>query len=248
MIVMKRILFGLMLLTTSFLIGQQNAGLIKFDRSTYYINIMAKLPFLTQEDIDREMLTWGKEQGKEGQPYEFYFNDQVSVYTMKEDDTNYGYSWKEDDFLLIRDYKSKTAKDLVSFLGKSYLVESDIPRFKWKIQNEIKEIAGYLCMKAETIDPVKGTPIAAWFTDKIPIYGGPEGYGGLPGMILGLEMDGNAVIIEATEVQLSDKIELPIPKKMKGKKIEREAFNKLIGDYIQESIKTRRNPYWQIRY
>ena len=67
-------------------------------------------------------------------------------------------------------------------------------------------------------------------------------------MILGLEMDGNAVIIEATEVQLSDKIELPIPKKMKGKKIEREAFNKLIGDYIQESIKTRRNPYWQIRY
>lgn len=228
--------------------SQVSSGKITYERHTYWINIMSKLPFMTQEDIDRDMLTWGKDQGKYGQKYELYYTPTKSLYTAKEDDSNYGYSWKEDDYLLIRDFREKQTKDLITFLGKSYLIEDDTPKYKWKILNEIKEVAGYLCMKAETIDPIKNTPVYAWFTNKIPVSGGPEGYGGLPGMILALELNENDVIIEALTVDIDLDVKLPIPKKMKGKKSNREDYNQKVSKYITETIEGRKNPFWQVRY
>ncbi len=226
----------------------QKIGKITFERKTFWINIYSKLPFATKEDIEREMLTWGKEQGKEGQKYELTFRDSTSTYLAKESDENYGYSWIQDEYIVSRNYNTKTCKDYLTLLGKDYIIEGQSPKFKWKILNEIKEIQGFLCMKAETIDPIKKTKISVWFCDKIPVQGGPEGLTGLPGMILAADYNGDDITIEAIKIELSEDVQLPKLKKMKGKSIAREEFNAKMEKYIKEQIDGKRNPYWTIRY
>ncbi len=229
--------------------GQKRNGIIEYNRKSDWINIMSKLPFMTKEEIDRNRLTWGNREDNKGENYQLYFNEGKSIYIQKEEENEYGYSWRKDEYVIIRDYDEKTCHDQVDLLGKTYIIQEELPRIKWKILNEIKEIAGFLCMKAETIDPVKGTKIHAWFSDEINVYGGPEGYYGLPGMILGLVFNEDDVIIEATKVTFNDEpIELPIPSKMKGKQIARTEFEGKMKKFIDESIEGRKNPFWQIRY
>jgi GLPGLI family protein len=79
----------------------------------------------------------------------------------------------------------------------------NIPKYKWKILNELKDIEGYVCMKAETKDTVNNVVIHAWFTDKIPVMSGPEGFSGLPGMILALDFNDDDVNIVATKVDMA---------------------------------------------
>ena len=245
---MKYAIFSLVLLCSSVLYGQQTSGTITYNRNMSWVNVMSKLPFMTKDEIERRKLTWGKRAGRD-ETYMLHFNSANSLYTYAEEENTSGYSRRVDDYLIIRDYENRTCHDQVDFLGKTYIIKEDTPRIKWKILNEIMEVAGFICMKAETYDPVRDVIIQAWFTDEIPVYGGPEGYGGLPGMILSLVMNDDDVIIEATKVTLSDEaLELPVPKKMKGKQIEREELYAKQKKYITETIESRNNPYWQMRY
>lgn len=233
------------LLTT--VVEAQQEGVITFNRKQNYISIMSKLPHITQEDVDRMSLTWGKM--GDGTNYELYFKDNKSLYSRKEEQSESGYSWKKDQFILIRDYQGKSQEDLIETLGKVYHIKEDLPRTKWKILNEIKEIEGYLCMKAETKNEVKGQTIHAWFTDAIPFSGGPEGYGGLPGMILEIDINNQDAVITATKVAMDqEEVKLPYPKKIKGKKIDRVAYNAMVKKYIDETIEGKKNPYWRVRY
>jgi GLPGLI family protein len=225
--------------------SQNTSGTITFERRSFWINIMSKFPFATKEDIERDMLTWGKNQGKWSEKYTLKFNEKLSIYTEVKDDS-YGYSWKEDDYLIIRK-NDGTAQDQVTFLSKTYVLSGETPKYKWKILNEIKEIQGFLCMKAETIDPIRKTKTAAWFTDKLPV-GGPEGYTGLPGMILALEYNQDDVLIEAVAVDLTTKVDIDIPKKIKGKEIARNEYETKVQAYIKETLEGKKNPFWQIRY
>lgn len=230
--------------------AQSVNGVVTYNRKTDWVKIMTDLPWMTQEDIDRAMLNWGNSDGGKGTDYNLHFNETSSYYTRKPIEESEGYySWKSEAFGLIRNHKSQKKEDWIELLGKKYRIKDEIPSVKWKILNEIKEVAGYICMKAETIDTVKNQVIHAWFSDAIMLSSGPEGYSGLPGMILELNInDGNA-IVTATKVDLTiadDK--LPLPKKMKGKELNTTEFNKIVKKYVDESIEGKRNPYWRIRY
>lgn len=242
----------LLLLILSFCIldlsAQKVEGTITYNRKTDWISIMSKLPYLSQEEIDRMKLTWGKSENK-GSNYNLYFKDDKSLYTYKEEQEESGYSWRRSDLVLTRDYRKGTLKDLREEIGTGFLVEDNIPKTKWKILNEIKEIAGYLCMKAETQDTIKGQIVHAWFTDAISFPGGPEGYGGLPGVILQLEINGGDATITATSVDLETPLEkLPYPRKMKGKKSTLAELNVRLEKFIVESVEGQKNPFWRIRY
>lgn len=243
---------GFLLLIFSALLNllsaQNSYGIIEFDRTTHWIDIMEELPWMTQEDIDRDRLTWGKKDGWT-QKYNLSFMPEETIYTYKEAENEHGYSRKQSNFILINDLSNKTTRDWIELLGKNYKVYDDAPRYKWKILNEIKEVAGYLCMKAETRDTLKDHVIHAWFATDIPVSGGPEGYYGLPGMILELNMNEGSVLVTATKVDLEPKEEgFTLPKKMKGKKISRTEYNQKISKYIDQCIEGHRNPYWRVRY
>lgn len=247
---MKIFLSTIFVIAFSFLsFGQELNGEIVYNRKTDFISIMSRLPYLSEEQIDRAKLTWGNMDDNKGQDYLYYFNESKSLYTKKEEESEGNYSWSQEDFFLHRDHKKAQVKDLKETLGKKYLIEDDLPKYKWKILNEIKEIEGYLCMKAETYNEVKDQVIHAWFSDGIIFSGGPEGYHGLPGMILELDINEGDVVITATNIKLTnDPVNLPMPKKMKGKQLTIGEFDKIIEDYISDSIEAERNPYWRIRY
>ena len=238
----------IILLLTVDLSAQKSEGTITYNRKTDWISIMSKLPWVTQEDIDRRKLTWGNDKNK-GQNYDLFFKDNKSVYTYKDEESEYTYSWKEEKYVIIRDHKKNTVDDLVEIVGKQYHIEDAIPKYKWKILNEIKEVAGYICMKAETHNPTKDQNVVAWFTDAIPFFGGPEGYSGLPGTILELNINDQDAVISATKVDLTTIIEkLPVPKKLKGKKVTYEEYNKKLKGFIKDSMEGRKNPFWRVRF
>lgn len=246
---MRPILVCLFCAILAFGSAQEIDGTITYNRKTDWISIMSKLPWATQEEIDRRKLTWGTHERK-GQNYNLVFKGDKSVYVRKEEEeASTSYSWRQEALLVIRDYRKKRILDQREFVGKKFKIEDEISKTKWKIHNEIKEVAGYLCMKAETQDTIKGQKIYAWFTDAIPVSGGPEGFSGLPGMILELDINDGDGIITATKVDLETPIDkLPIPKKIKGKNISQAEFDEKLKRFIAESLEAEKNPFWRIRY
>lgn len=227
-----------------------NQGTIHYDRTTYWIKIQDKLTYLTQEEKDRTRLTWGRSEGW-SQQMELSFDASKSLYKYAELQKNMsgGYSWKQDELYLLRDRIAHKVTDIRELPDKTYLIADDLPATKWKILTSIKEIAGYICMNAETRDTVKNQRIEAWFTTEIPLPIGPEGYGGLPGAILELIVDNEAVVITATEVTFHahDK-PITLPKRKKLRTLTIAEYNKKVSDYLKDSIAAKRNPYWSIRY
>ena len=236
------------LLTNTLVSGQE--GTITFNRKYHWVNIVSKMPYLSLEEKDRIKLSWGNDSENKGEDFILTFNKEGSTYIRKEKTENYGYSWDEEEDIFIRDHIGKKTKDIRILLGKKYIIEDDFPKFKWKILNELKDVEGYVCMKAETKDTVNNVIIHAWFTDKIPVMSGPEGFSGLPGMILALDFNDDDVNIVATKVDMAPQkpVVLPIPKKIKGKSILYAEFYSRKKKHINLSVQGRRNPYWDVRY
>ncbi|KAF2507780.1 GLPGLI family protein [Flavobacterium zhairuonense] len=75
----------------------------------------------------------------------------------------------------------------------NYLLKTDAIS-EWILENDTKEIQGFLCYKATSTKKInngKGSfvfPIIAWYCPKIPVSFGPNGYGNLPGLILELQV------------------------------------------------------------
>lgn len=84
--------------------------------------------------------------------------------------------------------------------GKRYTVADTLRAIKWKLTDERRVIAGYDCRRANgiTMDSVY---IVAFYTDRIPVLGGPESFHGLPGLILGLVLPHEHVSWFATSVK-----------------------------------------------
>ncbi|WP_432672633.1 GLPGLI family protein [Flavobacterium sp. SM2513] len=103
---------------------------------------------------------------------------------------------------------------------------------EWKLENETKYIDGFLCLKATSeqvvVRPEKTFkhPIIAWYCPSIPFSFGPNGFNGLPGLILELQV--RNITWGATKIELSkeDKI---IEKPTKGKLLSEEAYFKMIA-------------------
>ncbi|GFZ79627.1 hypothetical protein GCM10011531_06890 [Aquaticitalea lipolytica] len=66
-------------------------------------------------------------------------------------------------------------------VGFNYVKDS-IPKIKWKILKETKEIGSFVCVKA--ICNFRGRDYTAWFSLDIPLPYGPWKLQGLPGLIL----------------------------------------------------------------
>lgn len=230
--------------------AQKTEGVVHYEYQINWIKMMKKLPFLTQEEKDRMENTW-KNDPDPKQKMNLYFNEKETLYTWGQDQQEYeDENWKSRNRELIihRNFETEKRTDMLEILGKTYLVQDSLKHIEWKVMNQIKEVAGYICMKAVAEDKVKGQKITAWFTGDIPISGGPEQVYGLPGMILELDADDGTVTAVATSVELKklDK-ELVLPK-LKGKKTTNKEFDTVISKYINDSIKMQRNPYWAIRY
>ncbi len=113
--------------------------------------------------------------------------------------------------------------------GGRFLIKDYLKNINWKLLKETKKIGKYNCNKATTIKLVvndKGTfrkKVIAWYAPEIPVSFGPIGYGGLPGLILELDIENESNFL-AKKIELNFKKEIIIKKPTKGKLVSQKEF------------------------
>lgn len=106
-------------------------------------------------------------------------------------------------------YTDLIARQFISkkkIFNNSYLLMDSLQNIKWKFTDEVRDIVGYVCRRANGII-LDSVYVVAFYTDKIPVSGGPESFHGLPGMILQLALPHENVTWIATKVE---NVNLPV--------------------------------------
>jgi len=99
-------------------------------------------------------------------------------------------------------YTDLTTKEKITrkkVYEETFVVKDTARVINWKITGETREIAGYECRRANAVI-MDSVYVVAFYTDEIPVSGGPESFNGLPGMILGLALPHDNVTWFATIV------------------------------------------------
>jgi GLPGLI family protein len=83
--------------------------------------------------------------------------------------------------------------EIVGYAGiKTYSAETDLPKIKWALQPEKKQVGKYTCQRA--LGTYAGREYEAWFTPDLPYHDGPWKLNGLPGLILEAHDTRNEVV------------------------------------------------------
>ncbi|MCW5922232.1 MAG: GLPGLI family protein [Saprospiraceae bacterium] len=212
---------------------------------------MAAVDYLSKQRKERIAYMWGNR--SEWKLYtQMFFNATETRYEDSEERAepdDEGYSWRKDVYQIKRNFEENTQYDVMEMLGKTYIIEDSLHSPEWKIHNDLKEVAGHICMKAVWEDTVKRQKVVAWFAQDIPHSGGPERFSGLPGMILEVDVNNGAMVITADLIEQKklDK-QLNLPKKYKGKKITEAEYQDIVKKYIEEKTKAEEPYFWGMRY
>lgn len=130
---------------------------------------------------------------------------------------------------VLTDFQNHTQEALKKVYEKQFLVKDSMPKYQWKIEDDIRMIAGYPCRKAiTTIDD--SVVVVAFYSNQIMVSGGPESFNGLPGMILGLVIPRLYTSWFATKVNIANPEIKPLDIPRKTKKVTRK-------EYIEELAK-----------
>jgi GLPGLI family protein len=130
---------------------------------------------------------------------------------------------------VFTDLNTSTSITQKNIFDDLFLVKDSTRKIKWKITGETRDIAGYTCRRANGLI-LDSIYVVAFYSDVIPVAGGPESFNGLPGMILGVALPHENVTWFATKVTdtpIEDKALTP-PKK--GKPVNsKELHDKLVS-------------------
>lgn len=110
----------------------------------------------------------------------------------------------------------KTQETEISLeLDEKYLLKDSLQKVTWRFTDEYRTIAGYECRRVNgaTADSLY---LVAFYTDLIPVSGGPALVNGLPGMVLGLVIPEMHINYWATSVDFTLET---MPKDWRDKKV-----------------------------
>lgn len=143
-------------------------------------------------------------------------------------------------------YKNLTTKEKIyqtDSFGEPFNVIQNFDEYKWEITQETKVINGFNCFKANGLKEqynkdksVKRTSMPeVWFTPDIPAPFGPNGYDGLPGLVLEAKISARSkYYLYVSEINYDYKLKVKIEKSKKGKDISEQAFSDLSDDKRKE--------------
>jgi GLPGLI family protein len=242
---------GLNLMQINPLKAQALEGTIRYLRTQNWAKMMASVDYISKNQRDRQMYMWGTR--SEWKTYSLlHFNAFESKYEDSEEEAepgNEGWSNRKETYFMKRNFKENTVYDGITMLGKTYLVHDTIVPPKWKIMNDMKEVAGHICMNASFSDTVRKQNTIVWFALDMPVSSGPDRFIGLPGMILEVDINNGALVMTADKIDLKPlTTELDVPAKIKGKKIDMAEYQKLIEKQISERKEAEEPWFWGLRY
>lgn len=149
-------------------------------------------------------------------------------------DIDIGYSLKKakmatyTDNIYYFNFSEKTSVQQFKNFGETIRIKRFSDSLNWRIQDEYKEIQGYICQKATidyTFNHLVENSISVWFAPDLPFQIGPIGITGVPGAILEFEKDG--IYIYADRIKLYEK-KLSITPPDKGRLMNSKAYQKMI--------------------
>ena len=133
--------------------------------------------------------------------------------------------------IVYTDFTARRITANKTVFEQKFLIQDSMRRLTWKEKDEIRTIAGHQCHKAVAVicDTVY---VVAFYTEDIPTSGGPEMFGGLPGMILELAIPRLHTTWTATKIDqnIPPESDFKIPEK--GKK----STQKELMETVKESF------------
>jgi len=129
------------------------------------------------------------------------------------------------DNIFYKDFTTQTTVEKRSLMEKEFLVEDSIRNVSWKlVDGETKTVAGHTCKKA-TGKSQMGLDLIAWYAEDMNLPAGPAQFGGLPGLILALDVNQGEIVYVAKEIKATVK-KADIKAPAKGKKVTPAEFAK----------------------
>lgn len=173
---------------------------------------------------------------------ELIFNDNVCVYKpLPEDnapdpfDNNSGgarmvirIGGPSDNAVMYRNYSNQKFLEQTELDDKDYIIDDTIQPQAWKMSDETKTILNHVCKKA-TMKTERGNDVTAWYTEDIPVPAGPDMFGGLPGVVLLVDVNNGDMVYTALEIK-EDADSKDLAEPSKGKHVTRAGFNKMMDD------------------
>lgn len=210
--------------------GQQfiTSGKIEFERRTNQHSM------LEDEDMWDEM-------AKENMPkfaityYDLSFDENKSLYQPGKEPADKRIHWALSFItnIVYKDLQKSAITTQKNIFGSDYLISDSIKRTEWKITGEPRTIAGFECRKA-VCTILDSIVVIAFYTDEIIPSTGPESFGGLPGMILGLAIPKMRTTWYATKLELVNQPPAQIKAPAEGKKYSTPQFNKEMNELMKQ--------------
>lgn len=138
-------------------------------------------------------------------------------------------------------YFNFKSKEVLRVKGK-YLIAQSLFGLNWQLSSESMIINGLTCYKVTTGLELEGRrgqfnlPITAWDTNEINILAGPDGFSGLPGLIIQIEQQNVVTILSKMDFTKYIK---PIKFPKNKKRITEKEF----ADFTKDLIENREKYY-----
>lgn len=148
------------------------------------------------------------------------------------------------DNIIITDLESQQMNGFKTVYEQTYNIQDSIRKIEWKLGAETRIIAGFECRKAVGVicDSVY---VVAFYTDEIPVSGGPESFSGLPGMILGVAIPRLYTTWFATKVELTEPQDKDFVVNKRAKKVTEKELEKTLQSSLKDWGKEgNRNIWW----
>lgn len=201
----KKIILIIFILSSITAHAQITSGKITYERRTNLYKSLKRF-----EDVKE----WISEKNKNKiDVFELTFNDSLSLFKLQETDIVDHMSWATTKNTVYQNHNTKQRITDKNLWSEHFLVSDSLKKITWKITDDKRNIAGYLCRKAiwQANDSIK---IYAWFCSEINPSIGPESIVGLPGAILGVATEDGGIVYFAKTVELTqqDIKQLLLPK------------------------------------
>lgn len=222
-------------------------GKIEFEKT---INIYKQMEDEVDGDNQNTFMELFKTSLPKSKTYYFdmYFDADRSLYKPGKDDlppvVNQWILGPGNENIVYKDLNKQESISRKGIYDNTFLIQDSLRKIEWKITNDTRTIAGFECRKATAII-MDSIYVVAFYTDQILTSSGPESFGGLQGMILGLAIPRLHTTWFATKVEVVNFKEQELAPPTKGKKITQSDLKEQLKKSLKDWGKEGTRNVWQ---
>lgn len=138
------------------------------------------------------------------------------------------------------DLHAGTVVESRDFLGRTFLITDARREWDWRLTGDQRVYLDRLVLRATTT--LDGSAVEAWFTPEVPVPGGPGEFGGLPGLVLLVDVDDGRLTWTAREIDATYPGDGTVAPPTEGDPIDRAGYEAVVAEKLAElrAARTRR--------